>query len=282
MDSDRTKLRYPWGVLRDMTLERIPSLPEPSGIDGEVGRYLRRLHASLQEHLAMRPLDFQNLVDGFSYASTTHATTHSSGGTDEVNHDNLAGFVANEHLLTAAIDHDALLNFVANEHLPGIDEDLMTSDSAVHVPTQQSVKAYVDTEVAGAMYTTSALKVYPENAAPILVQSAVTAWTYGAYTEIVPADTITNDSVIVGVKVTRDDTVTGEWEIMIGYDIGGGDVDIMSLCGDSEDDYNAGSVLATAIPVKISANAQVIAKVTDVEAAVRNYQVKILYHELPL
>ena len=149
MDSDRTKLRYPWGVLRDMTLERIPSLPEPSGIDGEVGRYLRRLHASLQEHLAMRPLDFQNLVDGFSYASTTHATTHSSGGTDEVNHDNLAGFVANEHLLTAAIDHDALLNFVANEHLPGIDEDLMTSDSAVHVPTQQSVKAYVDTEVGG-------------------------------------------------------------------------------------------------------------------------------------
>ena len=151
MDSDRTKLRYPWGVLRDMTLERIPSLPEPSGIDGEVGRYLRRLHASLQEHLAMRPLDFQNLVDGFSYASTTHATTHSSGGDDEVSHDDLADFVANEHLLPAAIDHDALLNFVANEHLPGIDEDLMTSDSAVHVPTQQSVKAYVDTEITSAV-----------------------------------------------------------------------------------------------------------------------------------
>jgi hypothetical protein len=31
-----------------------------------------------------------------------------------------------------------------------IDEDDMASDSEVHVPTQQSVKAYVDTEVAGA------------------------------------------------------------------------------------------------------------------------------------
>ena len=41
-------------------------------------------------------------------------------------------------------DHDALTNFVANEHLPGIDEDNMASNSNVHVPTQQSVKAYVD------------------------------------------------------------------------------------------------------------------------------------------
>ena len=132
MDSDRTKLRYPWGVLRDMTLERIPSLPEPSGIDGEVGRYLRRLHASLQEHLAMRPLDFQNLVDGFSYASTTHATTHSSGGTDEVSHDDLADShdlttdidhdtITNNHNLTTDIDHDALTNFASNEHFPWTD-----------------------------------------------------------------------------------------------------------------------------------------------------------------
>ena len=46
----------------------------------------------------------------------------------------------------ASIDHDALTNFVANEHLPGIDEDAMGSDSNVHIPTQQSVKAYVDSK----------------------------------------------------------------------------------------------------------------------------------------
>lgn len=69
---------------------------------------------------------------------TSHATSHQSGGSDQVNHDSLLGFVAAEHIdwsvtgaedvhadrigATAvtqhegAIDHDALLNFVQNEH----------------------------------------------------------------------------------------------------------------------------------------------------------------------
>jgi len=42
------------------------------------------------------------------------------------------------------LSHDKFADFVANEHLPGIDEDDMHSDSPVHVPVQQSVKAYVD------------------------------------------------------------------------------------------------------------------------------------------
>ena len=33
--------------------------------------------------------------------------------------------------------------------VPFKDEDDMTSDSATHLPTQQSVKAYVDTKTAG-------------------------------------------------------------------------------------------------------------------------------------
>jgi hypothetical protein len=48
----------------------------------------------------------------------------------------------------AAIDHDALTNYVALEHYPAIDEDNMVSDSDTQVPTQQSVKAYVDASVA--------------------------------------------------------------------------------------------------------------------------------------
>lgn len=46
-----------------------------------------------------------------------HAATHNNAGADELNHDNLAGFVAGEHLLVGAIDHDSLLNYVAGEHL---------------------------------------------------------------------------------------------------------------------------------------------------------------------
>ena len=52
-------------------------------------------------------------------------------------------------ILEADINHDNLVGFVANEHLPGIDEDNMISDSAAHVPTQQSVKKYVDDNIGG-------------------------------------------------------------------------------------------------------------------------------------
>jgi hypothetical protein len=48
-------------------------------------------------------------------------------------------------ILEADLQHDNLQGVTANEHLPGIDEDDLTSDSDAHVPTQQSVKAYVDT-----------------------------------------------------------------------------------------------------------------------------------------
>jgi hypothetical protein len=50
-------------------------------------------------------------------------------------------------LTNAAIDHDQLTNFVALEHYPAIDEDSMVSDSDTQVPTQQSVKAYVDAQI---------------------------------------------------------------------------------------------------------------------------------------
>jgi hypothetical protein len=48
-------------------------------------------------------------------------------------------------ILEADLQHDNLQGVTANEHLPGIDEDDFTSNSDAHVPTQQSAKAYVDT-----------------------------------------------------------------------------------------------------------------------------------------
>jgi len=62
---------------------------------------------------------------GGSSSLANHASTHENGGADE-------------------IDHDSLEGFVALEHYPAIDEDDMVSDSDTEVPTQQSVKAYVD------------------------------------------------------------------------------------------------------------------------------------------
>jgi len=70
-----------------------------------------------------------------------HADRHEYGGADELNHDDLAGFVA-------------------NEHLPGIDEDDMASNSDAHVPTQQSVKTYVDNMSLGSQLNILEVQVF--------------------------------------------------------------------------------------------------------------------------
>lgn len=171
---------------------------------------------------------------------------------------------------------------MAGQHVPVIDEDNMISNSAVHVPTQQSVKAYVDTEVSKAMYTTSVLKVYPNSAAPIAAVSSATAWAFGAYVEVVPVNTITSAFVIIGVKITRDLAATGEWQIRIASGAAASEVVKLNFAGDSEDDTNAGSIASTPIPGLFSANDRISVGVSDEEAAARTYRVKILYYELPL
>jgi len=60
----------------------------------------------------------------------------------DINHDNLQGFVAAEHLLVGAIDHDALLNFVAAEHLlvGAIDHDsLLNFEANEHVALPNTI-----------------------------------------------------------------------------------------------------------------------------------------------
>jgi len=65
--------------------------------------------------------------------------------------DQLAERIDDEEIFSAALTHDGFADFVANEHLPGIDEDTMVSDSDSAVPTQQSVKAFVTTQIAAAV-----------------------------------------------------------------------------------------------------------------------------------
>ena len=48
--------------------------------------------------------------------------------------------------------HDELAGFVSSEHLAALDEDNMVSNSDTNVATQQSIKAYVDTEISGASF----------------------------------------------------------------------------------------------------------------------------------
>lgn len=100
-------------------------------------------------------LQYDQTNKKFTYQSTAVPTTESvqdivgamfSGNTETLitvtyqDADGTIDLVVDE----ASIDHDALTNFVSNEHLAGIDEDDMASNSDTNVPTQQSVKAYVD------------------------------------------------------------------------------------------------------------------------------------------
>ncbi len=47
----------------------------------------------------------------------------------------------------SALDHDALVNFTTAEHFTMLDEDAMGSNSDTQAATQQSIKAYVDTQI---------------------------------------------------------------------------------------------------------------------------------------
>ncbi len=65
--------------------------------------------------------------------------------TTNIDHDT----ITNNHNLTTDIDHDQLTNFTSTEHFTMLDEDDMSTDSATQAATQQSVKKYVDDQIAG-------------------------------------------------------------------------------------------------------------------------------------
>jgi hypothetical protein len=96
-------------------------------------------------------------VDGTTITVSANTLSTIDGGIDHdalLNTHNLTtdidhNTILNNHNLTTDIDHDQLTNYVALEHYPAIDEDDMVSDSDTSVPTQQSVKAYVDAAALG-------------------------------------------------------------------------------------------------------------------------------------
>lgn len=127
---------------------------------------------------------------GVSVSSGTGNSTISTNDS-EIVHDNLSGFVANEHIdhtsvtLTAGAGLTGGGTIAANRTFAvgagtGVtvnandvainfkDEDDMSSNSASHAATQQSIKAYVDAEVAGIVNSApSALNTLDELAAAL-------------------------------------------------------------------------------------------------------------------
>lgn len=117
------------------------------------------------------------------------ARTNLGAAADDHDHDSdYAAIVHNHDSDYQSIDSDAVAGNLAEFDANGeaidsgiavIDEDDMSTDSAAHVPTQQSVKAYVDTAVAGAGSAPRLAKVLcsgedPEEyaAAPVIDQDS--------------------------------------------------------------------------------------------------------------
>lgn len=135
----------------------------------------------------------------------------------------------------------------------------------------------------GLAYTTNELKVYPSLAAATTFTSSATAWNWGAWTEIVPASTITNAFLIFGAFVTNTEGVTRQWQVQIGTGAAASEVSKINLAGESEADTSADSGLWTPpVGVYVVANARVAMRATDNEAGANTFNGRIYYVELPL
>lgn len=112
------------------------------------------LNTTTGDHIQTIDMDFTTLTDMTgNIAGTTEfivndAGTESRKAASEIQlsfFNNNSGWEANDAATVLTTDTgSATWNWI-------IDEDLMGSDSDAHVPTQQSVKAYVDTAVTGAL-----------------------------------------------------------------------------------------------------------------------------------
>jgi hypothetical protein len=119
-------------------------------------------------------------------------------------------------------------------------------------------------------------RVYPTLASGVTVTSAAGAWTLGAFAEIIPASTITNDFMVHRISVE---------------DISANDVfEITLYCGAS--DTVCGSVRLTKtavmdsvlnIPIQtgdIPANSRIRAKVACAGGGAKTVDISVYYHEL--
>lgn len=133
----------------------------------------------------------EGVVTAHEGAIDHNALTNTHNLTNDISHDSIADVSANDHHtptvsgdidhdattnthdLTNDIDHDAIANFEGDEHvaLPNtsanvindmLDEDNMATDSDTQAATQQSIKKYVDDEVASKAAISHAMSTHSD------------------------------------------------------------------------------------------------------------------------
>jgi len=138
------------------------------------------------------------------------------------------------------------------------------------------------------IYTTKEIKIYPAQAASVGAASSTTPWAWGSWVELVPANTITSDFIILGIYYDQYYALSTylRWLIQLGVGAAGAESPIASLAGvhyyASAAGYGHFPFYPLVVPRKAAANSRVAVRATDDKTAAYTHYVKIQYVELPL
>jgi len=134
---------------------------------------------------------------------------------------------------------------------------------------------------------TKDILMYPLNADPVsfTLGDGVTEWAWGAWKEVVPANTITKDFVIIGVIHKAHSTETLDFAVQLGVGLAGAETPIISYGGKFRYVSSAGYYWETTpimfpTPRKVSANSRIAVRGARSAIATKSAYVKIIYYEL--
>jgi len=137
-------------------------------------------------------------------------------------------------------------------------------------------------------YTTKEIKIYPPAAGGAIAASGTAIWAWGSWVELVPANTITSDFLILGVVYDQYYAISESvsWQVQLGVGAAGAEAPIASVAGThyyySASGWGDFPFYPLIIPRKVPANSRVAVRATDDDPSAYNHRVRIQYVELPL
>jgi len=127
------------------------------------------------------------------------------------------------------------------------------------IPTTDLYKRKID--LINEQTHTGIYYTYPPNAAGVTITSAAGAYTKGAYTEIIPVDTILTQYFITGVTLSNL-TVNTDYELDIATGLAASEV-IIATVSHKTDNTNLAHECLFPVPIKISSNTRISARSSD-------------------
>jgi len=163
--------------------------------------------------------------------------------------------------------------------------DLVGSNNTIWFhPTRRLTDS---TNLEDLVYTTRDVNIYPGAAYPPSFQSPTTAWAWGSWVELVPANTITSDFIVLGLVITFPiGMVVRRFLIQLGYGAAGAETPAISLAGHWQTNgavqVPISQFYPLPIPRKFAANTRLSVRATDDDPTAGLYEARLVYMLLPL